>query len=212
LLRRLDVTHRAYYEPDFVLALDHQIERHQPQRPLIGLNHSAVPFVHDHEHREKALTIYSQVARELTEYGFVYVPHTVHFSQADQNDVDVGKMFERRSKGVIQCLAYPPAAEDLVDVYSCLTCAIGWRYHLNVISELVGIPSAVVCQNDEHKYRAFAIEQRLPIFDFDAPEKFLIDDICSFLDTIRSEERVRFWTRQHLRSGAHQVLLEVGNG
>nr|WP_320196956.1 polysaccharide pyruvyl transferase family protein [Agrobacterium rosae]MDX8316899.1 polysaccharide pyruvyl transferase family protein [Agrobacterium rosae]MDX8316928.1 polysaccharide pyruvyl transferase family protein [Agrobacterium rosae] len=181
LLRRLNVTHRAFYVQDFVLDLDYNAEQSRLSRPTIGINHSATPFFHNPSHREKALQIYTDLAQELSDLDFVYVPHTVHFSQADQNDESVGEAFHRNSDGRIQTLPFPAHAEDLIDYYSGLTVAIGWRYHLNVLCKFVGIPSAIVCQDDEHKYRAFGIEHRLPIFNFDESTENLVRDIRGFI-------------------------------
>jgi polysaccharide pyruvyl transferase WcaK-like protein len=189
LLRRLDITHRAAYEQDFALVMDYSPTRNRTIRPRVGINHSAVPFVHDEKHRLKALEIYGELSRQLENVDFVHVPHTVHFTQSDQNDLFVGEQLQEYSGGRIVPLPFPKFAEDLVDIYSGLTAAIGWRYHLNVLSTFVGIPSAVVCQDDEHKYRAFATENKIPLFDFDNEIEQLLPKLIDFVSrSVRGAE------------------------
>jgi polysaccharide pyruvyl transferase WcaK-like protein len=189
LLRRLDITHRAAFEQDFVLAMDYLPTRNRPIRPRVGINHSAIPFVHDEKHRLKALKIYGELSRELVNVDFVHVPHTLHFTQSDQNDLFVGEQFQEYSNGRILPLPFPKFAEDLVDIYSGLTAAVGWRYHLNVLSTFVGIPSAVVCQDDEHKYRAYATENKIPLFDFDNEIEQLLPKLIDFISrSLRGED------------------------
>ncbi len=159
LLRRLDLTFRALYEPDFVLTLEGYGRTIRGTKRTVGINHSATPFFHDASHREKTLELYRLVAEQLEDYDFVHVPHTVHINAVDQNDLAVGDQFEKHSHGRIQSRAFPDSAEDLIDIYAGLTVGLGWRYHLNVLCKLVGIPTALVCQDDEHKYRAFATEK-----------------------------------------------------
>lgn len=185
LFRRYQVTDKAVYEPDFVLALEGVPERRMAAKPAIALNHSASPFFHEEEHRSKTLRIYGELsARFAGAVDFYYVPHVRHFSVIDQNDVIYGEYFWNASKGRIQPIPFPASVEALLEHYAGMNGAIGWRYHLQVLATLFGIPSAYLGQLDEHKYLAFAKEHDLPIIDLDAPEDEVISSAAQFIGKV----------------------------
>ncbi|GLQ54967.1 polysaccharide pyruvyl transferase family protein [Devosia nitrariae] len=169
LLKQLNVTDRAIYEPDFVLELrDKPAKKFNKERIVVGISHSAVPFYYDEAHRRKTLHIYNLIVERCFGYcDFVYIPHTRHFNVIAQNDVIYGEYFWQASRGRIQSLPFPSTVEELLEYYAGVDVVFAWRYHALVLAKVMGAAAAFLGQPGGHKYSAFAKEHQLPQINFD---------------------------------------------
>lgn len=184
LLSRYNVYDKANSLCDYVLTLDTSEYKPPalPSRPIVAINHSATTFYGDGEHRRKTLRIYKQLAQNFEgKVDFVYFPHTRHFRCIDQNDIINGEQFWCFSSGLITALPFPSTVEEALRTFSSFSGAIGWRYHLLVLAKLFGIPSAYLGQKGEHKYGAFAEENRIPIINFDLDESEILESCKRFI-------------------------------
>lgn len=183
LLKSLNVTSAAVYEPDFALVLD-MPARKPSAVPLFGINHSATPFFHDDQHRRKALHCYQVLAERATDVNFTYVPHTRHFRVLAQNDVIYGEYFWNATGGRVANPPFPNTVEDLLELYATLWGVIGWRYHLLATATRFGIPGAFFGQVGGHKYGAFAREHKLPQINFDLETREIIPSLERFVHRV----------------------------
>lgn len=189
LLKQLQITDRASYEPDFALMLQERPARNiNKDRITVGISHSAVPFYHDERHRRKALHIYSELSKRYEDVcDFVYIPHTRHFNVIAQNDVIYGEYFWQASKGRIKALPFPESVEKLLEYYAGLDVVFAWRYHALVLATITGASAAFLGQPGGHKYGAFAKEHGLPQINFDLQPIEVIASAGRLVDRVRNE-------------------------
>tara|TARA_B100001179_G_C18565910_1_gene392763 strand:- start:24 stop:1016 length:993 start_codon:yes stop_codon:yes gene_type:complete len=181
LLKELNVTDAAIYEPDFAMVLDIP-ERKMAEKPLFGVNHSATPFFHDPDHRKKALHCYQVLVERFPDVDFTYVPHTRHFRVLNQNDVIYGEYFWNATGGRMANPCFPNTVEELLQLYSTLWGVVGWRYHLVATATRFGAPAAFFGQLGGHKYGAFASEHKLPQIDFNLETRQIIPSLTNFVN------------------------------
>jgi len=195
LLLNHGVTDKASYLPDYALTLGDYIKKfkdkstsgsHNSGKLSIGINHSATPFYHDIEHRRKALHIYSHIANKFAnEVEFYYIPHTRHFRCIDQNDIINGEHFYVASNGLIKPFAFPNDIDELLELYSKMDGVIGWRYHLLATGKLFNLHLAFLGQPGQHKYGAFASENKIPQIDFNLTTSEIISSFSRWIERIK---------------------------
>lgn len=186
ILKSLNVTDRAEYQPDFALILDAIPARNPGSRPRIGVNHSATPFFYDEAHRRKTLHCYSEVVATFTDdVDFVYIPHTRHFRVLAQNDIIYGEYFWHATGRRMENTPFAHTVEELLATYATLSGVVGWRYHLLATALRFEIPAAFFGQMGGHKYGALSAEHKLPQINFDLETREIIPSLNRFVGMVQ---------------------------
>ena len=157
----------------------------------VGINHGATLLHGDEVYRRIFFRILNEVIRLVgPKYRFFHIPHTRHYKVLSQNDVIFGEYFWLFTGGRVNSLPFPDSVEDLISYYKGMDCTLSWRFHMLVTSTFLNIPAACFCQDGEHKYRAFSVENKLPIINMKKSEKEIILSMVRFIKLNNKKARI----------------------